>query len=110
MEVGRASLSLFAIAISALLFAPSPAAAAEALPAGSNILQRVIARADFVAKTNQTNHYTYEKRSVTIELDEKGRVVKSTEKLYQVVLIGGLPFPRLVKVEGRDLTARELEK
>lgn len=84
--------------------------AAEPLPAASNLLQRVVERAQTVARAGGTNHYAYDKRSVTEELDEDERVTKSTEKLYRVELIGGLPFPRLVKVQGRELSAKELEK
>jgi hypothetical protein len=86
------------------------ACAAESLPAASNLLHRVIERARAVAQAGETNLYTYDKKSVTEELDEEERVVKSTEKLYRVELIGGLPFPRLVKIQGRDLSAKELEK
>jgi len=84
--------------------------AAEPLPAASNLLQRVVERAQVVARAGETNHYAYDKRSVSEELDEKERVVKSTEKHYRVDLIGGLPFPRLVKIQGRELSAKELEK
>ena len=94
-----------------LWFGAGPmASSAEPLPAASNLVQRVIERAQRVARAGQTNHYAYEKRSVTAELDDDDRVIKSTEKLYQVKLIGGLPFTRLVKVQGRELTAKELEK
>lgn len=93
-----------------LLTAPRPTQAAENLPAASNLVQRVVARAQLVARAAQTNHYLYEKRTVTAELDDKKRVIKSTEKLYAVVLIGGLPFSRLVKVQGHDLSAQELAK
>ncbi len=86
------------------------AAAAEPLPSASNLLHRVVERAQAVARAGGTNHYAYDKRSVTEELDEDERVTKSTEKLYRVELIGGLPFPRLVKVQGRELSAKELEK
>ena len=86
------------------------AAAAEPLPSASNLLHRVVERAQTVARAGGTNHYAYDKRSVTEELDEDERVTKSTEKLYRVELIGGLPFPRLVKVQGRELSAKELEK
>ena len=86
------------------------AAAAEPLPSASNLLHRVVERAQTVARAGATNHYAYDKRSVTEELDEDERVTKSTEKLYRVELIGGLPFPRLVKVQGRELSAKELEK
>lgn len=87
-----------------------PARADESFPSASNLIQRVVARAQLVAQAEQTNHYAYAKRSIVEELDEKERVIKSTEKLYQVTLIGGVPFPRLVKVQGRDLSAEELEK
>jgi hypothetical protein len=83
---------------------------AENLPAASNVMHRVLERADLVAKAEQTNHYAYDKRSVTEELDEKGRATKSTEKHYKVILVNGLPFPRLVKIQGRDLTPKELER
>jgi hypothetical protein len=88
----------------------SAAYSAEVLPSASNLLQRVVERAQLVAQAPQTNHYTYNKRSLVEELGEKERVTKSTEKLYTVMLIGGLPFPRLVKVQGRELTPKELEK
>ena len=80
------------------------------LPAASNVVARVLERAREVAETNEAKRYTYEKRAVQEELDEGGRVVKSAEKLYRVVLIGGLPFSRLVKVQGRELSPAELEK
>ena len=73
-------------------------------------MHRVIERAQIVAKAEQTNHYAYEKRSVTEELDEKGHATKTTEKHYKVILVNGLPFPRLVKIQGRELTDKELEK
>ena len=85
-------------------------AAAEPWPSASNLLQRVVARAETTARTGETNHYAYDKRSVTEELDEDERVTKSAEKIYRVDLIGGLPFPRLVKVQGKDLSAKQLEK
>ena len=92
------------------LAAVLPGRAAENLPAASNLLQRVVERAQFVARAGQTNHYAYEKHSLTEELGDKDEVIKSAEKHYQVKLIGGVPFTRLVKVQGRELTAKELEK
>lgn len=80
----------------------------EPLPSASNLVQRVVARAQLVARATQTNQYTYEKRTVTAELDDQKRVTKSTEKLYAVKLIAGLPFSRLVKVQGHELSAKEL--
>ncbi len=84
--------------------------AADGFPAASNVVKRLVERAQFVADAGKTNRYTYEKRSVMAELDEQERVTKSTEKLYRVVMVGGLTFPRLVKLQGRELTGKELEK
>src|SRR4051812_37340595 len=84
--------------------------AAENLPTSSNLVARLIERSRLVASVERTNPYTYDKRSVTAELDEKDRVIKSTEKLYKVMLIGGVPFPRLVKVQGKGLTPQQLER
>ena len=92
------------------LTASEPVRAAQGLPAASEIVQRMVARAQSVARAPQTNTYTYEKRAVSSELDDRNNVIKSTEKFYQVLLVGGLPFPRLVKVQGRDLTPAELER
>lgn len=83
--------------------------AADDLPRAEDVVERVLARARFVAQ-EQTNGYAYDKRTVVSELDAQGRARKKTEKLHRVTLIGGLPFTRLVKVQGRDLTPQELEK
>jgi hypothetical protein len=99
------------LALLCLLALPLLASASDAdLPAASKLIARVVERAQLVARETQTNHYFYDKRTITSELDESGAVIKSTEKLYRVELNGGLPFPRLVKIEGRALTPRELEK
>jgi hypothetical protein len=92
------------------LVAPLLACGAADLPPASDIIARVIKRAELVARETPTNHYVYDKRTITSEMDENGAVTKSTEKLYKVELAGGLPLPRLVKIAGRNLTAKELEK
>ena len=89
---------------------PFSACAAESLPNASNLVQRMVARAQDVALAPQTNRYIYEKRALKTELDDKERVTESTEKLYQVTLIGGLPFSKLAKIQGQELTPAELEK
>lgn len=104
------NLRLFVAAGGCFAIVLSVTAAELPLPAASNLLQRLVERAQVVAQAGGTNYYTYEKRSVMEELDEKERVTKSTEKHYRVELIGGLPFPRLVKVEGKELSAKDLEK
>lgn len=91
-----------------VFFGAGSARAAETLPSASNVLQRVIERAKLVAQS--TNNHVYDKRSLTEELDESERVSQSTEKHYRVLLIAGVPFPRLVRIQGRELTEEELER
>lgn len=109
MNIPR-ELSRVLVAVAAICWAGSIAAADAPLPAATNLLQRAVARAEEVAKSDKGKGYTYQKRSVTAELDEKDRVVKSQEKIYKVVLIGGMPYTRLVKIQGRALSGAELEK
>ncbi len=63
-----------------------------------------------LAESEQVPQYTYEKRSVLEQVDAGGRVLTSEEKIHQVLLIHGLPFNRLVKIKGRELTPDELRR
>ena len=72
--------------------ATSPLArAAEDLPVATNLLARVLARAELVAHEVETNRHAYKKRSVTAELDEKDTIIKSTESdaAHFCYLVGG---------------------
>jgi hypothetical protein len=106
----RALLHLVGILTILFSLTTKQIAAETPLPSGSNLIYRLMERGDKTAKVDETNHYTYTKRSFVEELDDKGKVTKSLEKIYKVMLIGGLPFPRLVKIQGRDLSPAELEK
>jgi len=89
---------------------PGTGRAAEPVPSASEVTRRMIERAEAVARTEQGPQYTYEKQSVLEHLDAAGRLIRSEEKLHEVILIRGLPFNRLVKIQGRELTAEELRK
>jgi hypothetical protein len=108
--MGATKCVRFGLCVLLLGLATETSWAASELPAASNVMQRFIARAEVIAGAKQTNHYTYLKRAVSAELDANDRVSKSTERIYNVTLIGGLPFSRLVKIQGRDLSPQELEK
>ena len=84
--------------------------AAEQLPGASEVTQRVIERSQAVASAAQGPQYTYEKRALRESLDATGRPLTSEEKLYQVTLIAGLPFNRLVKIQGRELSSEETSR
>jgi hypothetical protein len=70
----------------------------------------MIERGQAVAGAEAGPQYTYEKRSLLEHLDATGQVVSSEGKTYQVTLICGIPFNRLVKIHGRELNAEELKR
>lgn len=80
------------------------------LPAATNVLERVLKRVAELSKDAGQPKYTYEKRSVLEELDAHGKPIESTEKLYQVELIGGWPYTKLVKVKGEELTPEQIQQ
>ena len=86
------------------------ASSAEPLPSGAEVMQRILEQASQSARGGETNSYIYEKRTLVEEMDENDTVVSSTEKIYAVTSIGGMPFSRLIRIQGRDLTPEELEK
>src|ERR1039457_6691280 len=91
-----------------LNYAPQGVSAGEVLPELSEVTQRMVERSQTVAQVCQGPQYTYQKRSLLQRLDAVGTPLKSEEKLYQVTLIGGFPFRRLVKIQGRELSSEEL--
>lgn len=95
-----------------LLFFAGPilAAAAEPLPPGDQVLERVLDRSATLAAATNAPAWAYDKRTVTEKLDSKGKVEDRAEKLYRVQIVQGVPFSRLVKVEGRALTDAEIKK
>lgn len=108
-NAGFSAITLTAVVLMCVAFTPL-GQAAERLPAASDVIQRMIQRAQTIVRNDQGPHYTYGKRSLIEELDAHGKPLRSTERLYQVVLVAGFPFNRLVKVQGRELNAEELKK
>ena len=84
--------------------------AAEALPPASEVTRRMLKHAQTVAESEQGPQYTYEKRTLLEQLDGAGQPATLEEKLYQVRLIRGLPFNRLIKIQGRELTPEESKR
>jgi hypothetical protein len=82
-------------------------AASDPLPEASSVLARLEQRSDEVARTGRAAGYVYKKRTQAEELDNSGKAVKATEKIYEVVPIDGVPFSRLVRIQDRDLTEEE---
>jgi hypothetical protein len=91
-----------------LIWAPQAVRAIETLPEASEVTRRMIERSRAVAQADGTQ-YTYQKRSLLERLDADGHCLNSEEKIYQVTLIGGIPFKRLTKIQGRELSPEELK-
>jgi len=70
----------------------------------------MIERSQAVARAAQGPQYTYKKRALRESLDSAGRSLTSEEKIYQVTLIAGLPFKRLVKIQGRELSREDSKR
>ena len=101
-------LSVVLLITGLLNCAPQGVSAGEVLPEPSEVTQRMIERSQKVAQVDQGPQYTYQKRSLLQRLDAVGTPLNSEEKLYQVTLIGGFPFRRLVRIQGRELSSEEL--
>jgi hypothetical protein len=80
------------------------------LPDPGAVMEKVIQRSREVARADAANKYAYQKYSIEEELDAAGRPTKTTEEIYDVIPIGGVPFERLVKVQGRDLTEKQVKE
>ena len=84
--------------------------ATEALPPASEVTRRMLQHAETVAESEECPQYTYEKRTLLEQLDGAGRAITTEEKIHQVRLVRGLPFNRLVRLQGRELTAEESKR
>jgi hypothetical protein len=103
-------MMLFIVGV--LNFFPFPVAGQTTndLPAASEVIRRMIERAQAVARAEVGPQYAYEKRVLLAQLDAGGQTIKSEEKVYQVTLIAGSPFNRLVRIQGRELNSEELKR
>ena len=106
MRLGGAALTCYLTSV----FLASSAQLPTPLPSATNVLQRVLERASQVAQGETGPKLTYSKRSITQELNSHGGVVSSTEKKYNVVLIQGWPFERLIQIQGKQLSEADLRK
>lgn len=77
------------------------------MPTAQSVLERVLQRAEAAGKDDTESKYTYEKRSVSEDLDSTGKPTRTMEKLYLVRPIQGVSFSRLIRIQNRELTEQE---
>lgn len=109
MRVNRAVLKLvFWSSLAALVHSvPCRAQVQDNLPTAESVLQRMLQRAQAMAREDNESKYTYEKRTVFEELAENGKPTRTRQKVYLVRPIQGVPFSRLIRIQNRELTEQE---
>ena len=86
------------------------AGAGQPLPSADQVIQRMLVHSAALAAATNAPAWAYDKTQVMSQLDGDAKVKERTEKLYRVRIIQGVPFSRLVKVGGRELTEADIEK
>ena len=88
---------------------PATPADGNVLPEASEVMQRVVQRAEDVARAGEADKYTFEKHIISEDLDGLGEATKTKDQEYRVIPIQGVPFSRLIKIGNQDLTEEETE-
>ena len=89
---------------------PGPGCSEIALPEASELVHRIVERGRKLLHPSASQNYTYDKRSLEENLDDDGRVAESMVKWYRVRVVEGKPISKLIRIEGRDLTQKELDE
>ena len=77
-------------------------------PTTEALFSNLVVRLAWVKAHPPANQYTYTRTRSSEELDEKGKVKESQEKTQHFLPIKGYPFARVVSVNGKPLTGKEL--
>ncbi len=101
-------LAMLALFLGAGVWLVAGAEENTSLPAAETIVSNVVLRAAQVA-AHKENRYFYLQTSVVEGLDDKGKVKDTKKKTYEVTLCGGAPHTRLIEVDGKPLSAKELK-
>lgn len=96
--------------LSLVLAAPCFAARADDLPSAKVVIDRLINKAAIIAADTNAVRYVYLKTTSQEELDDEGKVRSRKEKVYEVKLIGGMPHPRLIRINGQGLSPAQIQR
>jgi hypothetical protein len=94
--------------LACILCLPLAKTRAAVLPNAADILSRAIERARKQAEDNSVPIYLFDRRTTIDTLDSKGRVTRHKVKLFEVKMTGGVPVERLVALEGKKLSKKQL--
>lgn len=79
-----------------------------AWPDSSALLERVLDNQSKIEEAR--DDYTYTKTVNETETDDKGRITRRSERVYEVFHVGGKPVGKLVAQDGRPLSPNESRK
>ena len=103
-------IGLAALSLSVAVFGLSASAENNPLSA-DQIVQKAVQRAESCAANRSSRpDYKYTKRTITEEMDGKGRLKGHKEKLYEVMVESGLSSAKLLQINGENLSSAELKK
>ena len=82
----------------------------QSLPRASEVVAAMLERSAKVANAEHSRTWAYDKITVADQLGEEGEVTSTVEKLHRVKVYRGVPFSRLVRIQGQPLSPEELRK
>jgi hypothetical protein len=82
----------------------------QTLPNARDVVSAMLERSAMVAGDEKSQPWAYDKVSVTDQLGDDGNVTSTVEKIHRVRVYRGVPFSRLVKIQGQPLSPAELRK
>ena len=102
-------LLLFLAARPAVAASPSApnATSTNSLPTADFLVQRVVERSAWNEEKQIRNLYSFVRRHITDELNDKGQLKERKDQLYEVTPIGGVSHSKLVLKDGKPLSAKE---
>lgn len=104
----RMVLTGFAMLIAAT--DPISAGSAASLPGVEEILKRMLDRVGQARAINAEDSFAWTRRVISEELDDRGGTKKREERVYEAFPIGGSTYSRLVLLDGKPLSERDLKR
>jgi hypothetical protein len=100
---------LFAVAVAIVPVCGWSATAHSSLTA-EQVIQKAVHRAESPISREGRPNYSYTKHTVTEDLDTRGNVKDTKDKLYEVSVESGMSYLKLLQLNGQNLSSAALKK
>lgn len=92
-------------------FSLSPALATDpSLPKSDELVKKFVARSKEEDREKLDEKYGFIEHRLHDELDKSGKVREHSDETFQLIMLGGYPYPRLIAKDGKPLVADEQRK